>query len=174
VGYPPSPAELRPWVTWEGFLPLHTNPSCPESNRVWASTLTTLLAGMSPECGPSGAHDFPGGLWLGASCPLLLRVYHSSAHPGRFLKDPSLGVLRTLLSGAGWAAGNVMVVLGASCLADASFSPRVGREDAERRQDIVLSGHFIKEEHCVFRSDSRGGSEGSLAPQQPQPPPCNC
>ncbi|XP_025319503.1 kinesin-like protein KIF1A isoform X19 [Canis lupus dingo] len=36
---------------------------------------------------------------------------------------------------------------------------RVGREDAERRQDIVLSGHFIKEEHCVFRSDSRGGSE---------------
>uniref|UniRef100_A0A8C9UWK6 plus-end-directed kinesin ATPase n=1 Tax=Spermophilus dauricus TaxID=99837 RepID=A0A8C9UWK6_SPEDA len=35
----------------------------------------------------------------------------------------------------------------------------VGREDAERRQDIVLSGHFIKEEHCVFRSDSRGGSE---------------
>ncbi|XP_032967465.1 kinesin-like protein KIF1A isoform X13 [Rhinolophus ferrumequinum] len=36
---------------------------------------------------------------------------------------------------------------------------RVGREDAERRQDIVLSGHFIKEEHCVFRSDSRGCSE---------------
>ncbi|XP_059023473.1 kinesin-like protein KIF1A isoform X18 [Mustela nigripes] len=36
---------------------------------------------------------------------------------------------------------------------------RVGREDAERRQDIVLSGHFIKEEHCIFRSDSRGGSE---------------
>ncbi|XP_032887371.1 kinesin-like protein KIF1A isoform X12 [Amblyraja radiata] len=30
---------------------------------------------------------------------------------------------------------------------------RVGREDAERRQDIVLSGHFIKEEHCIFRSD---------------------
>ncbi|XP_023577878.1 kinesin-like protein KIF1A isoform X3 [Octodon degus] len=36
---------------------------------------------------------------------------------------------------------------------------RVGREDAERRQDIVLSGHFIKEEHCIFRSDMRGGSE---------------
>ncbi|XP_064239493.1 kinesin-like protein KIF1A isoform X12 [Aotus nancymaae] len=36
---------------------------------------------------------------------------------------------------------------------------RVGREDGERRQDIVLSGHFIKEEHCIFRSDSRGGSE---------------
>ncbi|KAM6152189.1 kinesin-like protein KIF1A isoform 14-T14 [Erethizon dorsatum] len=36
---------------------------------------------------------------------------------------------------------------------------RVGREDAEKRQDIVLSGHFIKEEHCVFRSDMRGGSE---------------
>ncbi|KAM5229047.1 kinesin-like protein KIF1A isoform 11-T11 [Ctenodactylus gundi] len=36
---------------------------------------------------------------------------------------------------------------------------RVGREDAEKRQDIVLSGHFIKEEHCIFRSDTRGGSE---------------
>ncbi|XP_069831593.1 kinesin-like protein KIF1A isoform X4 [Dendropsophus ebraccatus] len=30
---------------------------------------------------------------------------------------------------------------------------RVGREDVERRQDIVLSGHFIREEHCIFRSD---------------------
>ncbi|XP_075425643.1 kinesin-like protein KIF1A isoform X5 [Ascaphus truei] len=29
---------------------------------------------------------------------------------------------------------------------------RVGREDGERRQDIVLSGHFIREEHCLFRS----------------------
>uniref|UniRef100_A0A8B9KCY1 plus-end-directed kinesin ATPase n=1 Tax=Astyanax mexicanus TaxID=7994 RepID=A0A8B9KCY1_ASTMX len=27
---------------------------------------------------------------------------------------------------------------------------RVGREDAMRRQDIVLSGHFIKDEHCTF------------------------
>ncbi|XP_058635709.1 kinesin-like protein KIF1A isoform X20 [Onychostoma macrolepis] len=29
---------------------------------------------------------------------------------------------------------------------------RVGREDANSRQDIVLSGHFIKEEHCTFTS----------------------
>uniref|UniRef100_A0A8C9W632 plus-end-directed kinesin ATPase n=1 Tax=Scleropages formosus TaxID=113540 RepID=A0A8C9W632_SCLFO len=29
---------------------------------------------------------------------------------------------------------------------------RVGREDASRRQDIVLSGHFIKDEHCTFTS----------------------
>ncbi|XP_069474241.1 kinesin-like protein KIF1A isoform X2 [Ambystoma mexicanum] len=29
---------------------------------------------------------------------------------------------------------------------------RVGRE--ERRQDILLSGHFIMEEHCIFRSDT--------------------
>ncbi|XP_053160562.1 kinesin-like protein KIF1A isoform X20 [Hemicordylus capensis] len=36
---------------------------------------------------------------------------------------------------------------------------RVGREDAERRQDIVLSGHFIKEEHCIFRSITKAGSE---------------
>ncbi|XP_001364297.2 kinesin-like protein KIF1A isoform X13 [Monodelphis domestica] len=36
---------------------------------------------------------------------------------------------------------------------------RVGREDGERRQDIVLSGHFIKEEHCIFRSDTRAGNE---------------
>ncbi|XP_066050113.1 kinesin-like protein KIF1A isoform X1 [Chamaea fasciata] len=34
---------------------------------------------------------------------------------------------------------------------------RVGREDAEKRQDIVLSGHFIKEEHCLFRSDTKTG-----------------
>ncbi|XP_064373161.1 kinesin-like protein KIF1A isoform X9 [Dromaius novaehollandiae] len=36
---------------------------------------------------------------------------------------------------------------------------RVGREDAEKRQDIVLSGHFIKEEHCLFRSDTRTSGE---------------
>ncbi|XP_071607732.1 kinesin-like protein KIF1A isoform X16 [Heliangelus exortis] len=36
---------------------------------------------------------------------------------------------------------------------------RVGREDAEKRQDIVLSGHFIKEEHCLFRSDTKSGGE---------------
>ncbi|XP_069721406.1 kinesin-like protein KIF1A isoform X2 [Phaenicophaeus curvirostris] len=36
---------------------------------------------------------------------------------------------------------------------------RVGREDAEKRQDIVLSGHFIKEEHCLFRSDTNTGGE---------------
>ncbi|XP_059805977.1 kinesin-like protein KIF1A isoform X2 [Hypanus sabinus] len=36
---------------------------------------------------------------------------------------------------------------------------RVGREDAERRQDIVLSGHFIKEEHCIFRSDVKPSGE---------------
>ncbi|XP_049631220.1 kinesin-like protein KIF1B isoform X6 [Suncus etruscus] len=29
---------------------------------------------------------------------------------------------------------------------------RVGQADAERRQDIVLSGAHIKEEHCIFRS----------------------
>ncbi|XP_048109365.1 kinesin-like protein KIF1A isoform X19 [Alosa alosa] len=27
---------------------------------------------------------------------------------------------------------------------------RVGRDDASSRQDIVLSGHFIKDEHCIF------------------------
>ncbi|XP_048397681.1 kinesin-like protein KIF1A isoform X14 [Stegostoma tigrinum] len=36
---------------------------------------------------------------------------------------------------------------------------RVGREDAEKRQDIVLSGHFIKEEHCIFRSDIKSLGE---------------
>ncbi|XP_064156900.1 kinesin-like protein KIF1B isoform X16 [Anguilla rostrata] len=30
---------------------------------------------------------------------------------------------------------------------------RVGLADAERRQDIVLSGAHIREEHCVFRSE---------------------
>lgn len=39
---------------------------------------------------------------------------------------------------------------------------RVGQADAERRQDIVLSGAHIKEEHCVFRSErsDRGDGEG--------------
>ncbi|XP_034446898.1 kinesin-like protein KIF1B isoform X12 [Hippoglossus hippoglossus] len=30
---------------------------------------------------------------------------------------------------------------------------RVGKADTERRQDIVLSGAHIKEEHCIFRSE---------------------
>uniref|UniRef100_A0A8C5SR93 plus-end-directed kinesin ATPase n=1 Tax=Laticauda laticaudata TaxID=8630 RepID=A0A8C5SR93_LATLA len=41
---------------------------------------------------------------------------------------------------------------------------RVGREDGERRQDIVLSGHFIKEEHCIFRSDTKSGTVVTLEP----------
>uniref|UniRef100_A0AAV2L1K9 plus-end-directed kinesin ATPase n=1 Tax=Knipowitschia caucasica TaxID=637954 RepID=A0AAV2L1K9_KNICA len=36
---------------------------------------------------------------------------------------------------------------------------RVGREDAVSRQDIVLSGHFIKDEHCTFTSSSEGSGE---------------
>ncbi len=39
---------------------------------------------------------------------------------------------------------------------------RVGREDASRRQDIVLSGHFIKEEHCTFTSTTGPTGEGFL------------
>ncbi|XP_075881848.1 kinesin-like protein KIF1A isoform X8 [Nelusetta ayraudi] len=31
---------------------------------------------------------------------------------------------------------------------------RVGRVDASSRQDIVLSGHFIKDEHCTFTSSA--------------------
>ncbi|XP_063091565.1 kinesin-like protein KIF1B isoform X16 [Cavia porcellus] len=36
---------------------------------------------------------------------------------------------------------------------------RVGQADAERRQDIVLSGAHIKEEHCIFRSERSNGGE---------------
>ncbi|XP_038602465.1 kinesin-like protein KIF1B isoform X6 [Tachyglossus aculeatus] len=36
---------------------------------------------------------------------------------------------------------------------------RVGQADAERRQDIVLSGAHIKEEHCVFRSERNHNGE---------------
>lgn len=36
---------------------------------------------------------------------------------------------------------------------------RVGQADAERRQDIVLSGAHIKEEHCVFRSERSSAGE---------------
>ncbi|XP_036376877.1 kinesin-like protein KIF1A isoform X15 [Megalops cyprinoides] len=38
---------------------------------------------------------------------------------------------------------------------------RVGREDASSRQDIVLSGHFIKDEHCTFTSTT--GPLGEVA-----------
>ncbi|XP_051928936.1 kinesin-like protein KIF1A isoform X4 [Hippocampus zosterae] len=38
---------------------------------------------------------------------------------------------------------------------------RVGRVDAASRQDIVLSGHFIKDEHCTFTSSS--GPQGEIA-----------
>ncbi|XP_073332274.1 kinesin-like protein KIF1A isoform X2 [Pagrus major] len=38
---------------------------------------------------------------------------------------------------------------------------RVGRVDASSRQDIVLSGHFIKDEHCTFTSAT--GPTGEIA-----------
>ncbi|XP_049442954.1 kinesin-like protein KIF1A isoform X11 [Epinephelus fuscoguttatus] len=38
---------------------------------------------------------------------------------------------------------------------------RVGRVDASSRQDIVLSGHFIKDEHCTFTSST--GATGEIA-----------
>ncbi|XP_066126567.1 kinesin-like protein KIF1B isoform X5 [Saccopteryx bilineata] len=36
---------------------------------------------------------------------------------------------------------------------------RVGQADAERRQDIVLSGAHIKEEHCIFRSERNNSGD---------------
>ncbi|XP_063799924.1 kinesin-like protein KIF1B isoform X18 [Pseudophryne corroboree] len=36
---------------------------------------------------------------------------------------------------------------------------RVGQADAERRQDIVLSGAHIREEHCLFRSERKPNGE---------------
>ncbi|XP_067383257.1 kinesin-like protein KIF1B isoform X2 [Channa argus] len=36
---------------------------------------------------------------------------------------------------------------------------RVGQTDAERRQDIVLSGAHIKEEHCIFRSERNANGD---------------
>ncbi|XP_010626395.1 kinesin-like protein KIF1B isoform X8 [Fukomys damarensis] len=36
---------------------------------------------------------------------------------------------------------------------------RVGQADADRRQDIVLSGAHIKEEHCIFRSERSNSGE---------------
>ncbi|XP_045854396.1 kinesin-like protein KIF1B isoform X9 [Meles meles] len=36
---------------------------------------------------------------------------------------------------------------------------RVGQADAERRQDIVLSGAHIQEEHCIFRSERNNGGD---------------
>uniref|UniRef100_A0A672YT60 plus-end-directed kinesin ATPase n=1 Tax=Sphaeramia orbicularis TaxID=375764 RepID=A0A672YT60_9TELE len=39
---------------------------------------------------------------------------------------------------------------------------RVGRVDASSRQDIVLSGHFIKDEHCTFTSSSNATGETAV------------
>uniref|UniRef100_A0A671NF32 plus-end-directed kinesin ATPase n=1 Tax=Sinocyclocheilus anshuiensis TaxID=1608454 RepID=A0A671NF32_9TELE len=39
---------------------------------------------------------------------------------------------------------------------------KVGREDASSRQDIVLSGHFIKDEHCIFTSTTNASGEGTV------------
>uniref|UniRef100_A0A3B3CWK8 Kinesin-like protein n=1 Tax=Oryzias melastigma TaxID=30732 RepID=A0A3B3CWK8_ORYME len=36
----------------------------------------------------------------------------------------------------------------------------VGRENAKTRQDIVLSGHFIRDEHCTFSSTTGPQGEG--------------
>lgn len=40
---------------------------------------------------------------------------------------------------------------------------RVGQADAERRQDIVLSGAHIKEEHCIFRSERNANGDGGIS-----------
>ncbi|KAM8887658.1 kinesin-like protein KIF1A isoform 17-T17 [Synchiropus picturatus] len=42
---------------------------------------------------------------------------------------------------------------------------RVGRLDASSRQDIVLSGHFIKDEHCTFTSST--GPQGETVVLEP-------
>ncbi|CAB1412432.1 unnamed protein product [Pleuronectes platessa] len=42
---------------------------------------------------------------------------------------------------------------------------RVGRLDASSRQDIVLSGHFIKDEHCTFTSSA--GPTGEMVVLEP-------
>lgn len=39
---------------------------------------------------------------------------------------------------------------------------RVGQADAERRQDIVLSGAHIREEHCIFRSERNTNGDGEI------------
>ncbi|XP_019748395.1 kinesin-like protein KIF1A [Hippocampus comes] len=39
---------------------------------------------------------------------------------------------------------------------------KVGREDAKARQDIVLSGHFIRDEHCTFSSTTGPQGEGCV------------
>uniref|UniRef100_A0A8C5ETH8 Kinesin-like protein KIF1A n=1 Tax=Gouania willdenowi TaxID=441366 RepID=A0A8C5ETH8_GOUWI len=39
---------------------------------------------------------------------------------------------------------------------------KVGRENAKTRQDIVLSGHFISDEHCTFSSTTSSQGEGCV------------
>ncbi|XP_053286438.1 kinesin-like protein KIF1A [Pleuronectes platessa] len=44
---------------------------------------------------------------------------------------------------------------------------RVGRLDASSRQDIVLSGHFIKDEHCTFTSSAGPTGESEVVVLEP-------
>lgn len=123
----------------------------PEGHRPPGCSLPMLPAGGDP-VGQAGFGGYP---WV-----------PTHVHPGQFLQEASWVSLEAAGGPGGGPVGVVMgVLVGAS--ADSAPAPRVGREDAERRQDIVLSGHFIKEEHCVFRSDSRGGSEGGPSPAPP-------
>uniref|UniRef100_A0A8C8E358 plus-end-directed kinesin ATPase n=1 Tax=Oryzias sinensis TaxID=183150 RepID=A0A8C8E358_9TELE len=39
---------------------------------------------------------------------------------------------------------------------------KVGRENAKTRQDIVLSGHFIRDEHCTFSSELSSSGSGCV------------
>lgn len=45
---------------------------------------------------------------------------------------------------------------------DCASVDRVGQADAERRQDIVLSGAHIREEHCIFRSERNANGDGEV------------
>lgn len=58
---------------------------------------------------------------------------------------------------AGWC--QMQLKVRALCL---FVNDRVGQADAERRQDIVLSGAHIKEEHCIFRSERNHNGHGEL------------
>ncbi|KAB0403644.1 hypothetical protein E2I00_000341, partial [Balaenoptera physalus] len=85
----------------------------------------------------------------------------------------TLGVFSPKKVGAGHSLGcpDVDRAGGPAAPGRVSAPGRVGREGAEKRQDIVLSGHFIKEKHC-WVGPKPGGALGLLGTSVVTLEPC--
>lgn len=78
--------------------------------------------------------------------------------------------LHTILSD--WSLSSCIQFRGAAFMSPEGkwlclFVDRVGKADAARRQDIVLSGAHIREEHCIFRSERNANGDGEVLLKSP-------